>query len=128
MFPDDKQYEYQNSIMPALFYKSADAVLKEQDHMRSIKIQASKIKSFGSITLVVLTATDEKRYDLFVKDEKLKKEMLTAWNKMQNDFLLLSTNSRQIFVPNSGHYMNQEQPKVIENDINEMVDNISKQK
>ena len=68
------------------------------------------------------------RSDSFIKDEKLKKEMITAWNKMQNDFLLLSTNSRQTFVPNSGHYINQEQPKFIENAINEMLDNISKQK
>ncbi len=128
MFPNNKQNEYQNSIMPALLYKSADAVLEEQDQMSSIKKQASKIKSFGSIPLYILTAADEKRYDSFIKDEKLKKEMITAWNKMQNDFLLLSTNSRQTFVPNSGHYINQEQPKFIENAINEMLDNISKQK
>ena len=128
MFPNDKQYEYQNSLMPTLLYKSAAAILEEQDQMSSIKKLASEIKSFGSIPLYVLTAADEKRYDSIIKDEKLKKEMLAAWNKMQNDFLYLSTNSRQIFVPNSGHYINQEQPKVIENAINEMVNNILKQK
>ena len=128
MFPNDKQYEYQNSLMPTLLYKSAAAVLEEQDEMASIKKQASNIKSFGSIPLYILTAADEKRYDSVIKDEKLRMEMLTAWNKMQKDFLLLSTDSKQILVPNSGHYINQEQPKVIENAINEMVDKISKQK
>ena len=128
MFPNEKQYEYQNSIMPALLYKSADAILEEQDQMHSIKKEASKIKSFGAIPLYVLTAADEKRFDSSIKDEKLKTEMLSAWNKMQKDFLLLSTDSKQILVPNSGHYINQEQPKVIETAINEMVNKISNQK
>lgn len=121
MFPNEKQYEYQNSIMPALLYKSADAVLEEQDVMSSIKKEASKIKTFGAIPLYVLTAADEKRYNSSIKDEKLKVEMLHAWNKMQKDFLLLSTDSKQILVSNSGHYINQEQPEVIENALNEMV-------
>lgn len=121
MFPNDKSYDYQNSIMPALLFKSADAVLEEQEQMSSIKKEASKIKSFGNVPLLVLTAADEKRYDATIKDKKLKNEMLTAWNKMQKDFLLLSTDSRQILEPNSGHYINQEQPEVIENAINDMI-------
>jgi pimeloyl-ACP methyl ester carboxylesterase len=128
MFPNNKQYEYQNTIMPALLYKSADAVLEEQDQMRSIKNEASKIKSFGNIPLYVLTATDEKRFDSSIKDLKLNTEMLSAWNKMQKDFLLLSTESKQVLIPNSGHYINQEQPKVIETAINDMVNKILPQK
>ena len=114
--------------MPTLLYKSAAAILEEQHEMASIKKHASNIKSFGSIPLYILTAADEKRYESVIKDEKLRMEMLAAWNKMQMDFLLLSTASKQILVPNSGHYINQEQPKVIEDAINEMVNNISKQK
>lgn len=128
MFPNGKQYKYQNSIMPALLYKSADAVLEEQDQMSSIKKGASNIKSFRAIPLYVLTAADEKRFDSSIEDEKLKKEMLSGWNKMQQDFLLLSTDSKQILVPNSGHYINQDQPKVIEAAINNMVNKISNHK
>ncbi|MGQ7855296.1 alpha/beta hydrolase [Pedobacter sp. WC2501] len=128
MFPNNKKYEYQNTIMPTLLYKSADAVLEEQDQMSSIKKEASKIKSFGNIPLYVLTAADEKRFDSSIKDRKLKTEMLTAWNKMQKDFLLLSKKSKQILVPNSGHYINQEQPQVIETAINDMVNKIVSQK
>ncbi|QXU42881.1 hypothetical protein [Pedobacter sp. D749] len=47
---------------------------------------------------------------------------------MQKDFLLLSTESKQILVPKSGHYINQEQPKAIETAINDMVNNIVLQK
>jgi len=128
MFPNDKQYTYQNSVMPALLFKSANAVLEEQDEMGSIKKEASKIRSFGNIPLLVLTAADEKRYDAAIKDKKLKTEMLNAWFKMQKDLLYLSTDSKQISVPNSGHYINQDKPEVVEKAINEMVDKISKPK
>ncbi|WP_343657989.1 alpha/beta hydrolase [Chryseobacterium sp.] len=124
MFPAEKQYKYQNSIMPALLYKSADAVLEEQDHMESIKNEAAKIRSFGTIPLLVLTATDPKRYDSSIKDKKLKLEMINAWDKMQKDFLLLSTDSKQILVSNSGHYINQDNPEVVEKVITNMVDKI----
>jgi len=128
MFPAEKQYKYQNSIMPALLYKSADAVLEEQDRMSSIKKEAAKIKSFGTIPLLILTAADPKRYDSSIKDKELKLEMINAWDKMQKDFLLLSTDGKQILVPNSGHYINQENPKVVENAINEMVEKVLNQK
>jgi pimeloyl-ACP methyl ester carboxylesterase len=128
MFPNARQYEYQNSIMPALLYKSADAVLEEQEHMASIKKEASKIRSFGNIPLLVLTAADKKRYDSSIKNEKLKIEMIDAWNKMQQDLLSLSTDSKQISVPNSGHYINQDQPEVVEKAINDIMDKISNPK
>lgn len=108
--------------------KSADAVLKEQDQMSSIKKEASKIKSFGTIPLYVLTATDKKRYDSAIKNKKLKQEMINAWIKMQQDFLLLPTDSKQILIPNRGYYINQEQPKVIENAVNDMLNKILHQK
>jgi pimeloyl-ACP methyl ester carboxylesterase len=120
MFPADAQYTYQNSIMPTLLYKSADATLEEQDHMKTIKEQAAKINSFGSIPLYVITAGDKSRYDSFIKNQKLKNEMLGAWDKMQKDLLHLSADSRQIIVPVAGHYINQDQPKIIEDAVNEM--------
>lgn len=121
MFPQNGQYTYQNSIMPALLHKSAYAVLEEQDGMPSIKKEASKIRSFGSIPLCVISATDENRFDSFIKDEKLKAEMVAAWDKMQKDQLGLSAISRQILVPNSGHYINQDQPKAIEEAVKAMI-------
>jgi len=126
MFPGTEKYKYQNSIMPSLLYKSADAVLEEQDQMKSIKKEAGKINSFGSIPLFVITAADNNRFDSFIKDEKLKIEMINAWNTMQKDLLKLSKNSKQILAPKSGHYINQDQPEIIENAITEMVDKIRK--
>ncbi|MBL1222872.1 alpha/beta hydrolase [Chryseobacterium sp. L7] len=125
MFPAEPQYKYQNTIMPALLYKSADATLEEQDHMKSMKKEAAAINSFGSVPLYVLTAGDKTRYDNFIKDEKTKTEMLGAWAKMQKDLLNLSTDSKQIVLPTSGHYINQDQPKIIEDAVNQMVEKVS---
>ncbi|MBB6369304.1 alpha/beta fold hydrolase [Chryseobacterium shigense] len=125
MFPLEKQYKYQNSLMPVLLYKSADATLEEQDHMKSIKAEASSINSFGSIPLYIITAGDKKRYDSFITDKKIKAEMLDAWDKMQKDLLNLSTDSKQIIVPVGGHYINQDQPKVIEEAVNAMVKKVT---
>lgn len=121
MFPNTEQYKYQNSIMPTLLYKSAYGVLEEQDEMKNIKNEASKINSFDSIPLVVITAADKNRFNNFISDEKLKSEMLNAWDKMQKNLLNLSSESKQILATNSGHYINQDQPEIIENEIIEML-------
>jgi pimeloyl-ACP methyl ester carboxylesterase len=125
MFPATTEYKFQNSVMPALLYKSADATLEEQDHMKSIKAEAAAINSFGSIPLCIITAGDKTRYNTFIKDQKLKSEMLQAWDKMQKDLLNLSTDSKQIIVPKSGHYINQDQPKIIEEAVNDMVKKVT---
>lgn len=125
MFPATAEYTFQNSVMPALLYKSADATLEEQDHMKAVKAEAAAVRSFGSVPLYVITAGDQTRYDSFIKDQKLKNEMLEAWDKMQKDLLNLSSDSKQIIVPNSGHYINQDQPKAIEDAVNDMVKKIT---
>lgn len=121
MFPPGEAYQYQNSIMPALLHKSAYGILEEQDQMATIKKEAAAIRSFDSLPLYVISAGDTSRYDGLIKDEKLKREMLNAWDTMQQDMLKLSSVSKYIPVPNSGHYINQEQPAVIENAIKEML-------
>jgi pimeloyl-ACP methyl ester carboxylesterase len=121
MFPNREEYKYQNSIMPALIHKSAYGVLEEQDQMLFIKREANQIKSFGSIPLYIISATDRNRFDNFIKDERLKNEMIDAWDKMQKDLLKLSTDNKQILVPNSSHYINQDQPEIIIEAVKNMI-------
>ncbi len=120
MFPKTKEYEYQNIVMPALLHKSAYGILEEGKQNAFIKKEAKKIKNFGNTPLYVISATDKNRFDSFIKDSILSTEMVNAWNKMQRDMLKLSTNSKQILVPNSSHYINQDQPKVIEDAVKNM--------
>ena len=48
-----------------------------------------------------------------------------TWSKMQKDLLHLSTtDTKQILVPKSGHYINQDQPRAIKDAITEIVDKV----
>ncbi|MCX6239709.1 MAG: alpha/beta hydrolase [Bacteroidia bacterium] len=121
IFPDKEEYAYLRTLMPALLHKSAYGILEEQDQMPFLYKEASKITSFGDIPLYVLTATDSDRFDNMISDKKLKKELLDVSAKMQKDLLKLSTNSEQILVTNSSHYINEDQPKIIITAVKNMI-------
>lgn len=121
MFPDKEEFNYLNTLMPALLYKSAYGVLEEGDQIPLLKKEANSIKSFGSIPLYVISATDSNRFDSMITDEKLKNELIDAWAEMQRDLLKLSTDSEQILVPNSSHYINEDKPEVIVEAVRNMI-------
>ena len=120
-FPDKEEYNYLNTLMPALLYKSAYGVLEEQDQMPFLDKEANKIKSFGNIPLYVLSASDSDRFDSMITDEKIKNELIDALAEMQKDLLKLSTDSEQVLVPNSSHYINEDQPEVIIKAVKNMI-------
>lgn len=121
IFPPSAHYQYQNAIMPALLHKSAAGVLEEQQQMTSIKYAASQIKSFGNIPLYVVSATDTSRFDSLFKEEKMRAEIVTAWENMQKNLLSLSSNSQHYLVAGSSHYITLDQPGVIVGAIKEMI-------
>ncbi len=125
IFPDKEEYKYQNTIMPALIHKSVYGLLEEGNQMPFLKKDATKIKSFGNIPLCIISATDRNRFDSFIEDKRLRNEIVDAWDKMQKDLLNLSTDSKQIIVPNSSHYITQDQPKVIEDAVESMINKIN---
>ena len=120
-YPAQPEYDYLNTLMPALLFKSADAILEEQDQLPAILQETSKIDSFGDIPLIVMSATDRDRYDSMSSDTKFKNELIDAEVKMQKDLLGLSSNSEQILVANSGHYINEDQPDAIINALKIMI-------
>jgi len=121
MFPDEDEYKYLNTLMPALLYKSAYGILEEQDQMPILNKEASKITTFDSIPLCVLSASDRNLYDHLFEDEKIKNEFVDAKVEMQKDLLNLSTNSEQILVYNSSHYINEDRPEVIIEAVKNMI-------
>ena len=121
MFPDKEEYNYQNSLMPTLLYKSAYGILEEQGQLMSIAKEANKVTSFGDTPLLVLSTSDRNNYDNLISDEKMRNELVDALARMQNDQLKLSTNSEQILVSNSSHYINEDQPEVIIEAVKKMI-------
>ena len=120
-FPNTQEYDYQNALIPALLFKSASAILEEQEQLPLLYEQARKITSFGDMPLIVMSATDRDRFDALFDDDKLKFELIEALTQMQLDLLNLSTDSEQILVPNSGHYINEDQPQAIINAVKKMM-------
>ena len=89
--------------------------------MTAINKGAAQITSFGDIPVTVVTATDPTRYDNLFGDETMKQEMLLAWQHMQYDLLSLSTQSEQVLVDKSGHYINEDKPEVLVEVIQNMI-------
>ncbi len=77
-FPDEDEYIYMNTLMPALLYKSGYAILEEQDQTPYLFKEASSITSFGDIPLCVVSAADSTRFDKVIKDEKIRHELIHA--------------------------------------------------
>jgi len=121
MFPDTEEYTYQNSLMPTLLYKSAYSVLEEQDCMPALDQEARSITSFGSIPLYILSVSDRDNFDDMISDAALRTELVDALAAMQRDLLTLSTDSEQILVPDSNHYINEDQPDVIIEAVRNMI-------
>lgn len=120
-FPQEPEFDYHNKMYPTLLYKSANAILEEQENMTAINKGAAQITSFGNIPITVVTAFDLTRYDNLFGDETMKQEMLLAWQNMQHDLLSLSTQSEQVLVDKTGHYINEDKPEVLVEVIRKMI-------
>lgn len=73
--------------------------------------QASLVKSFGDIPLIVLSAG-------------LENPTYKSWNEMQKELLQLSSRSRHLTAQKSGHNIEIEQPAAAVDAINTMVKQI----
>jgi pimeloyl-ACP methyl ester carboxylesterase len=72
-------------------------------------------RSFGSRPLRILTAQNHS-YDTAKTPAAVHREHLAverAWAQTQSRYLSLSTDSKQILVPNSGHYIQFDQPQIV---------------
>ena len=87
-----------------------DATTEGIDFTTSLR-DARAIKSLGQVPLIVLTA------GTFVNSKLIPDESRAAlqerWEGLQKTFLTLSTNARQSFVRDSGHFVQRDNPGAI---------------
>lgn len=95
--------------------KNLQAFTDENVGLPESAYQASLIKSFGDIPLIVLTAG-------------LENTSYKSWNDMQNELVQLSSRHQHLTAKNSGHNIELEQPDAAVNAINMMVKQIRSQK
>jgi pimeloyl-ACP methyl ester carboxylesterase len=88
--PDPKAY-YALGVRP----QSVQAFIDDSRGMPASGVQASAVKSFGDLPLIVLTA---------------KLNDMPGWPAWQTELLQLSSNSQQLFAENSGHNIEFDEP------------------
>lgn len=86
------------------FYRSYKTFLQEAREDDPMFEQSGKITSFGSIPLTVITGGYPQGID-FLEDKALQNEYLELHRSGQRDLLRLSTRSKQLIAPHSGHYV-----------------------
>ena len=89
--------------------QNVQAYISEGQGMPAAGAEASAVKTFGDLPLIVLTA---------------KLNTMPGWQEWQTELLQLSSNSQQLFAENSGHNVEIEEPEAAVAAIIQMVHQI----
>lgn len=90
--------------------QNIQALMDESQGMPAAGAQASAVKTFGDLPLIVLTA---------------KLNDIPGWQEWQTELLQLSSNSQQLFAENSGHNIEFDEPDAAVKAILLMVEQVS---
>ena len=121
-FPNTDPEDRINTVGTALSHNSISAVLDEIESIEVLAEEAKQITSFGDIPLIVITGASPTYNDMY--PEEFREEMALLWNELQSDLLSLSTDSRQILAPESGHYVQLDQPDIVIREIRNIISDI----
>ena len=89
---------------------------KESQGIRDSVLQLREFDKLPNIPLIVLTAGEEKKLEDYWSPRDL------MWNQLQRDLATLSPRSEHIHVPGSIHYIQLDNPEIVANSINRIVD------
>jgi hypothetical protein len=102
--PDEKAY-----FSRFVRTQNAQALTNESQGMPAAGAEASAVKTFGDLPLIVLTA---------------KLNNIPGWQEWQTELLQLSSNSQQLFAENSDHNIQIEKPDAAIAAILQMVEQV----
>lgn len=102
------------------FYRSYHKTIEELAHDEQNFEDAEQYTSFGDIPLTVIMGTAEVRY-AGIKHETVKAEYHQLWNKAQHDLLNLSSHSRLVEAPNSGHMLQVQDSQLLVEEIRKLL-------
>lgn len=111
--PSDHWY---NRHVVDYFYRSYKTVLQEAREDDVMFEEAEQIETFGNIPLVIITGRYPNGVD-FTSDSLLQQEYLALHRYNQFELLKLSSASRQVMAPNSGHYVPLQDADVISAEV-----------
>jgi pimeloyl-ACP methyl ester carboxylesterase len=77
--------------------------------------------TFGDIPLIVISRAQT---EIMTDSKAINDTLAQVWSEMQKDFLALSTRSTQIIAEHSGHMVPEQEPEVVVNAIEQMVQKV----
>ncbi|MBC5774264.1 alpha/beta fold hydrolase [Pontibacter sp. KCTC 32443] len=115
-----KDIELQNSYMPAKF--------KQENELINQIFDKGALPDFGKlpqVPAVVLTSVQKRANpELFLHEPK----GVEVWRKLHNEFFSQFTSGAHVVTANSGHNIHREEPELVINAINQVVQAATKQK
>lgn len=105
-----------NQVAPSLIHRSVAGSFDEAASVAQLSVEARAISSFGDIPLIVISATSFTQNAMASDNAEVKLRI-----KMQEDLLLLSTDSMQIKATQSTHYVQLEEPNIVIEAIESLV-------
>ena len=119
--PSTEKGDNINQIVTTMLHKSLTGFVDEIASAEQMMAEVSDMRFLGDFPLTVITAISPARLDNTGFDDDLKKELLDLWLRLQKDLLTLSSNSTHVLAPDSGHFIQLEQPELVVEAIREMV-------
>jgi pimeloyl-ACP methyl ester carboxylesterase len=119
-FPNTDSEARINTVASAIIHKSLGAVIDELENIELLTKEASKVSSFGDIPIVIITGTSATRNNDM--PQEFREDMRIIWNELQEELLMLSTDSKHILATGSGHYVQLDQPEIVIRAIKELVE------
>ncbi|MEM9361755.1 MAG: alpha/beta hydrolase [Bacteroidota bacterium] len=103
------------------FHRIMPGLLQEMENDEILMEKAEEIKDFGEIPLTVITAAYPNGIE-WVNTPELEEEYLELHTNLQRDLLNLSTKSKQIIAQKSGHYVTFDEPGIIVDAVESLVE------
>lgn len=117
-YPDLEDSHPKNLAPVQNRFRSIQGLTAELDQLEANLEAAGQITSFGDVPLTVITGT---KPSPGLERKELKEEFSQVWDDLQADQLSLSTNSRRVLAKESGHMVQIEQPELVIQAIEEML-------
>jgi pimeloyl-ACP methyl ester carboxylesterase len=101
-------------------WRQADSTAERIDFVRALAADDIEPGSLANVPLRVLSAAS---FDsaLFI-GEDARHRLQTRWNALQHEFISISKNSKEVFLEQSGHFIQRDQPDAIAHAILTMLD------
>jgi pimeloyl-ACP methyl ester carboxylesterase len=101
-------------------WKRTDSTQEHLNLVRALNKDRMAAGSFGDLPIRVLSAASFLSTPA-IADEKIRRALQSRWDRLQRDFHSLSNATKAVYLEQSGHFVQRDQPAVIANAALELI-------